>query len=188
MAYEGGSYSNTYLGIVGSYLITSLFYLELTASPKFYHSPDVCCAMVRCRIPSGGVLLSLLKRLQNDGACLISRGDELDYCRTTLCGSDTMLSCREGKPFGKCIQMRVNSPSSILDVQIVFSNGVRRTISKLPCVLGTLIEEERLTLCTISKNVRKGTQFGNNESGDVWPQTEFERLQTALHQFTQKYN
>ncbi|KAJ0103797.1 hypothetical protein J7T55_004199 [Diaporthe amygdali] len=74
--YEGGSYSSSYLRTVSSYLTASLFYLELLYSPRFYQSPETCYAIVRCRIPSGDGLLALLRKLKNDKACLLFRGDE----------------------------------------------------------------------------------------------------------------
>jgi hypothetical protein len=108
-------------------------------------------------------------------------GGELDYSWTELCGFETMRACREGKPFGKYIQMRVNSPNSKLNVQIAFSKGMKRTISKLPCVLGTLVKEQWLSLCTRTKNTCKDMQPENSRFREVQLQTEFHRLQNALH-------
>lgn len=180
--YEGGSYSSSYLRTVSSYLTASLFYLELLYSPRFYQSPETCYAIVRCRIPSGDGLLALLRKLKNNKACLLFRGDELDYCWTELCGFETMRACREGKPFERYIQMKVNSPHSKLDVQIAFSTGVKRTISKLPCVLGTLVKEQGRSLCTMTKNTYKYMKPENSRFSEVQLQTEFNRLQNTLHQ------
>lgn len=183
--YDGGSYTSGLLKSIASSLTASLFYLELLRVPSFYRSPDICHAVVRCRLPPGNALLSLLKKLEYEKTVLVFRGDELDYTKVALCESYAMKRCRAGKPFLREVQIKANSLNSMLDISIQVSNGDSRSMSNCPYRLDALLKAQRLEYFSWPTGRRRqdNERCNYDAEGELEP---VEQLQRTLSRLSSK--
>ncbi|RXG44237.1 hypothetical protein VDGE_05154 [Verticillium dahliae] len=116
--YNGGPISRVLVKQMTNQLISSLFYIELAATPTFYRSPHACELVLRCRLTPGAALFGLLLRLCRDQAYFLYRGDELEYKRIRVCEENDLKACQNWAAFERPLQVRAVSPSCEIDIQI----------------------------------------------------------------------
>ncbi|KAI1181593.1 hypothetical protein F5B17DRAFT_264320 [Nemania serpens] len=124
-------------------LISSLFYVELDATPTFYGPVQICYLRICCRVP-GPALLDLLVRLRRSDARLAYRGDE--RCMTIpLCDHALLDSCKDAGSFSLQVEVQVSSIHSVIEIKIQGLPGGSQSISHCPYKLEDLIRDQGLS-------------------------------------------
>lgn len=117
-----------------------LFYVELDEDLIFYAgSPVVVRLAVKCRIPPGGVMNSLVRTLHEDGAQIFYRTDSDARQSRLLCPRWVWRDVRDyGGTFVRKLQVKVQSPTSVLDIRVQRLQRGSCSVSNCPTDVGGL--------------------------------------------------
>ena len=160
-------------------LTASLFYIELMALPSFSSIPDNVRVRLRCRLPPGPPLMSLLARLVARRALVYSQGDEAGQRVDPLITSTALSSCRKGKGFSKILEMKATSLTTKLGIRVGLGAGHQENISNCPYELRQLIHDQGLD-CPFGRSDH--VVFNNAEAygWDEVVEEEINELRTTL--------
>lgn len=105
---------------MSSLLVASLFYVELTSSPRFYSSPELCALNILCRVPPGADLANFLSFLRRDRARMVYKCSETEARRTILCNESVIAACTNGLAFQRPILVEAFSMEANVQVSLEF--------------------------------------------------------------------
>ena len=131
--------------LITNNMFARLFYVELSTTPSFYSSPEICLISVKCRIPPGQALLDLLFRLRRNGATLAYQGSDSLTC-APFCTEKHLNICRAGFPFVREIKLAAHSLDTLIKAKINIGE-YSLNLSGCPYKLGDLIHDQGLSCC-----------------------------------------
>ncbi|KAI0163882.1 hypothetical protein GGR57DRAFT_268721 [Xylariaceae sp. FL1272] len=186
VSYTGGDWNEDKLSSIHGRLISSMFYVELEAIPRFYTPSQICDLRICCRISPGPALMDLLVKLRHAQARLEYFGD--DPCRTVPIGDRAVFEkCKAGLPFCLRVKVRVRSVESTIQIKLRSGHNAAHDISRCPYKVGELIRDQGLHSVfgrsdhgeTTAR--ARGTSLDSDEVG-----TAIERLQRTIKQITNR--
>lgn len=116
-----------------------LFYVELDEDLVFYAgSPVVVRLVLKCRVPPGGMMNSLVRTLHHDSVRIFYGTDDAPQSRL-LCPRRVWRNVRDqGVTFSRKLQVKVQSPASVIDIKVQGLQGGSFSISNCPRDVGGL--------------------------------------------------
>jgi hypothetical protein len=117
-----------------------LFYVELDQDLVFYAgSPVVVRLVLKCRIPPGGMMNSLVRTLHQDRVRIYYGTDNEAPQSRRLCPRRVWRNVRDqGVTFVRKLQVKVQSPASIIDIKVQGLQGGSFNVSNCPRDVGGL--------------------------------------------------
>jgi hypothetical protein len=157
-------------------LIASLFYIELASYPKPGSQTSL---RVKCRIPSGASLVSLVTRLHHYKATAFIKVKRRIDRQEIFVTPAALGRCRDGSDFRRTFLIDVPSQSAVIDIQLNSANGNRASLSKCPYSVSALIKDQGLD-CIFGRSDHRHAELADEDDGFVIE--EMDSLQQELNE------
>lgn len=129
---------------ISSQLVATLFFLELVNVKSLCSLPQHCLVKLRCRLPPGSALLSLVYKLTRNKTRLYYSGSRALRGTIFLCVEETIQECQDNKDFCREIPIPIDCFDTEIRMEMDGLDGRKYHISRSPYRFGQLYEDQRL--------------------------------------------